>query len=527
MGAELAALLVEELHADAAIAWLPSVHDAVPQARDVSVAGPLCAQADAACIATALGRDDLASYFAGAGARLVMAVEHPPLIGHVAAAWTTEPAGDVDPRATLEHMAAMAAAVLALGQAEDQITALGHALGEAENQIARTRRARVVGELASGIVHDFNNCLTTILGYTELALGPLDESSPCLSDLTTIRMAAMDAATLVRRLQTVGRRTQDEDREVADLQDIAKAMPELVRPRWMRRAQVDGVSFDVVVQAQPAPPVHVIVGEIRELLINLLFNAIDAMPTGGRILITTGFADGFAEIAVQDEGIGMSEELQASLFQPFTTTKGARGSGLGLSVCRSIAQRHGGTLSVRSAPGCGSTFVLRLPPAPDHMLEPAMSGERAAAQAARLEPAIRPAGAAIGRRVLLVDDQEEVRGSVGDMLRALGHSVTMASDGNAALELATQQAPDVVFTDFGMPGMNGVELGSHLLTVAPGVPVVLISGWGLDHDVRLSENVVQVLQKPLTMKTLEAALSYDGVFSGEGSVKAGAPMYGT
>jgi signal transduction histidine kinase/CheY-like chemotaxis protein len=497
MGAELTAILTGELRADAAIVWLPSVQRV--EARDVYVSGRAFGRDAWRDAAAALHAGRLADYVATLTAGPLHTVAHPPFVGLLAAAWPPGSELPADLRATMEFVAALAAAALELGETESQTKAIGQALAEAESQVVRMRRGRAVGELASGLVHDFNNCLTTILGCTELALGPLDEDDPTFIDLTTIRTAAMDAAALIKRLQAIGRRTYDEQREVVDLADIARAMPDLVRPRWMRRAQIDGVSFEVIVDVHAVPPVHVIVGELRELLMNLLFNAIDAMPAGGRIVLSTRTTNEMAEIAVRDEGTGMSEEQVAGLFQPFITTKGTGGTGLGLSVCRSIAQRHGGRLTVSSVLGRGSTFTLRLPPAPAAALA-SWAGRPSA------DPSLRPATLPIGRRVLLVDDQDEVRDSVGDMLRALGHSVTTASDGSSALDLVRQRPPDVVFTDFGMPGMNGVELGSHLLRVAPQVPVVLISGWGLEHDVHRPKNVVEVLQKPLTMKALEQAL---------------------
>jgi two-component system cell cycle sensor histidine kinase/response regulator CckA len=199
---------------------------------------------------------------------------------------------------------------------------------------------------------------------------------------------------------------------------------------------------------------------------------------------------------VRDEGTGMSDDVQARLFQPFFTTKGDRGSGLGLSVCRNIAKRHGGKLAVQSAPGAGATFTLSLPPAPAEIVEPTPSGRelRRSVQGAVCQ-------------ILLIDDQEEVRESVGEMLRALGHQVVVAPDGPAGLSLASGKRLDVVLTDFGMPGMNGVEFAQRLRVVAPQTPVVLITGWGLDPGTLTPDNVAFVLGKPITMQELGDALA--------------------
>jgi CheY-like chemotaxis protein len=271
-------------------------------------------------------------------------------------------------------------------------------------------------------------------------------------------------------------------------------MPRLALPRYSKLAQCEGVTFDIAVDPGPAPPVNVSVSEIRELLLNLLFNAVDAMPQGGRITIASRTVDAEAEITVTDQGHGMSPEVLDRVFEPFFSTKGDRGYGLGLAVCQSIADRHGGRLSARSTEGAGSTFTLRLPAAPAELLPPV--------DVARAPD--RTTGDHL--IILLVDDQHEVRESVGDMLRALGHEVVLSDDGNHALTLAMRNRIDVIMTDLGMPGMNGIDLAGRLRVAAPETPVVLLTGWGLE-DRTLPENVAIVLNKPITMKLLTEALA--------------------
>jgi CheY-like chemotaxis protein len=382
-------------------------------------------------------------------------------------------------------------------QVEGRLAATTAALLEAEDQISRTRRTRALGEMASGVVHDFNNCLTSILGFTELALGPLEEGDAYFNDLSSIRMAALDAAALVRRLQSFGRKGRGGDeREIVDLRDVVRVMPTLARPRWMQASQCHGLTFNIVIDIQPVPPVHVVVAEIRELLLNLLFNAVDAMPSGGRITITTGQTqDGWALVAVTDEGTGMPEEVRRQIFQPFFSTKGDGGSGLGLSVCQTIASRHGAQLDVESTLGVGTIFTLRIPPAPPDLVAVA---PRASSVAAKPLTVL---------RVVLVDDQKEVRESVGEMLRAMGHHVTAVDCGEAAVALAGRQRIDAVITDFGMPGMNGLGVAQRFLVLARRVPVVILTGWGLDPDAVRPGNVVCILGKPVTMKALSDALT--------------------
>jgi len=499
-GSALADAFVRVWGADAALVWLPVA--VAPDARPedhLFVSGDVLTAAPPAELLADLQAHHITRRLVDRGLPASCVVDfRPPHAGRMVVAWCDAKAASPHIDAALHVVAAYVSLLRDQRQCEERLAAATAALLEAEDQISRTRRVRALGEMASGVVHDFNNALTSILGFTELALGPLEKGDAFFNDLSSIRMAALDAAALVRRLQTFGRKGRDGDgREVADLKEVVRVMPSLVRPRWMQLSQVHGVTFDIVIEARPVPPVHVVVAEIRELLLNLLFNAIDAMPSGGRITLATGSApDGGAVITVTDEGIGMSPEISEQIFHSFFSTKGDRGSGLGLSVCQTIAGRHGGRLVVQSAPGAGTTFTLSLPPAPPELVAAFVT------QTVSIGP--RPMDT---QRILLVDDQEEVRESVGEMLRALGHHVTVADSGEAAMSLAGRQRLDVVISDVGMPGMNGLALAQRLLALAPRVPVVLLTGWELDSESVRPGNVTFVLGKPVTMKSLRDALS--------------------
>lgn len=494
IGAAAIDAVLDLCDAQAAVAWLPIVREGAPRQIEPFAGGELLAGTDAREF-VAPSEERLAELLIARGASAVRTTDG-TRSARFSVGWR-EPAGPTASAvAGLELVAGHVSAMIERMEADRLLASTRATLSDLESQVKRTRRVRAVGELASGIVHDFNNCLTTILGFTELALGPLEQADAFFDDLTTIRTATLDAAALVRRLRTLSRPLDSAlEREVVDVREIVRGMPRLALPRWSRQAQCDGLPFDIVVDAGAVPPIYVAVAEIRELLLNLIFNAVDAMPNGGRITIATREVDGEAEISVSDQGIGMSADTMTHLFEPFFTTKGDRGSGLGLSVCRSIAEGHGGRLSVTSTPGAGSMFALRIPPAPAELLKPMPSvANGVPAETGR-------------RRVLLVDDQPEVRNSIGEMLRALGHQVALAADGNAALTIALRQRLDVVITDFGMPGMNGVELARRLRTVAPTASVVLLTGWGLDTTDAAPENVTNILYKPVTMTLLAQALT--------------------
>ncbi|MDE3156426.1 MAG: PAS domain-containing protein [Acidobacteriota bacterium] len=375
-------------------------------------------------------------------------------------------------------------------------------LRSTQGQMVRAQKLRALGEMASGVAHDFNNSLTTILGLLEWLLHTAPADLAIRSDLETIRTAAVDAAAIVRRLQLFGRSAPDAEAEPVDLGEIAQLVVNLARPRWRELAQRRGVQFDLVVESdpEPAPAVRAVSSEIRELLMNLVFNAIDAMPKGGRITIRTGRSGDKAFISVADQGTGISDEVKSRIFEPFFTTKGKDGAGLGLSVCWGIAERAGGMLEVDSTPGEGATFTLMLP---------ALAGAAAPARPAA-DPAPSPAAPKASRRlavrVLLVDDQADVLESVADMLAALGHHVVAAESGEIALRQFKRETFDVVMTDLGMPGINGLELARRLRSERPGLPVLLLTGWGADYEDHPPEEVSMVLSKPVTMKSLQEAL---------------------
>ena len=381
---------------------------------------------------------------------------------------------------------------------------------ELEEQLSGAGHLYMLGELASGVAHDFNNTLTTILGTTEWLLQNASFEDEAREDLTHIRTAATDAAVYPHRLQLAARQipaysgrlqrvpfdvdtpVQTYRTECVDLSSIAGHMRALSRPRWS--PLVDrGLPLEFVVDAPPVAPVRARAPEIRELLLNLVFNAIDAMEDkGGRLTLQVREVDEQVQLSVSDQGSGISDEVRSRIFEPFFTTKGKNGSGLGLSMCWRIAQQHGGTLQVESRVNEGTTFTLTLP---------AESREVALAEHAQSEGQTQP------RRVLLIDDQPDVRESVSEMLKALGHTVRAAADGRAGLQLAEEGTFDVVVTDLRMPGMDGLEVAKRVRALRPTIPVVLLTGWGTLFEHAEPEAVSIVLPKPPTLHSLSEAIT--------------------
>lgn len=376
-----------------------------------------------------------------------------------------------------------------------------HALRQAQDKACQASRLQALGQVASGVAHDFNNALTTILGLSDWLVQEMAEGAPHRGDLESIRTAAQDAAAMVRRLQMFGRlapgRGQAEPREIVDLSDIARAVADLVRPRCQELAVRTGRHFGVVVEAESGPTVVASAAEMRELLINLVFNGLDAMPDGGVLRIQPRLRDGCAELAVIDAGIGMSAEVKARVFEPFFSTKGQKGNGLGLSVCASIADRHGATLIVESEPGAGSTFVLSFATPPSAN----------AASACDVTPAAEATPALRRLDVLVVDDEPDVCDSLAAMVSAQGHGVAVSHGGATALALLEQRRFDIVVTDLGMPGMNGLDLARQVVSTRPSTSVVLVTAWGVDFGSELPAEVSAVVAKPTTMRALQEAFS--------------------
>ncbi|HEY8489957.1 MAG TPA: response regulator, partial [Dehalococcoidia bacterium] len=368
----------------------------------------------------------------------------------------------------------------------------------AQEEQVRMERLRAVGEMASGVAHDFNNLLSLVLGRVELLReevrrGRVDPGA-VEAALASIEQAAMDGAETVRRLQDFTRSQRArEGYESVDVNQVVRDAVALSRPRWRDAPQQEGRTIACELELDPAaPPARGHASELREVLINLIFNAVDAMPEGGTLRLSTGREGDHARIAVSDTGVGMSREVKRRLFEPFFTTKGTSGGGMGLSISYGIISQYGGKILVDTAKGKGSTFTILLP----------VAEERPAAEA---EAAAAPARA----KVLAVDDEPGVLQALKLILNADGHQVTACSSGAEALEAAAREEFDLVFTDLGMPGMSGWEVARRIKEIRPKTPVALVTGWGvaLDEERLRGSGVDLVINKPFRMAALRQAVA--------------------
>ncbi len=350
-----------------------------------------------------------------------------------------------------------------------------------EQQLLRAERLHALGEMSSGVAHDFNNILGAILGRAQL-LRRAERDEETQRGLEAIEKAALDGANTVRRLQHFTRKRREEEFFPVDLNQAIKDALAITEARWKDEANLAGVTIEVATDYGKISPVMGNISELREVLTNMIFNAIEAMPEGGKLTFKTEEAGGWVYLSVSDTGIGMSSDVKARVFDPFFTTKGVRGTGLGMSVSYGIIRGHNGEISVESHPGQGTTMLIKLPiPA---KLRPAPQP--------KLIPSARPG------RILIIDDDGMVRELLSDILQAAGHTVVKAAGGREGIRLFRQDAFDLVLTDLGMPDCSGWEVATAVKGIAPRTPVALVTGWGLTLDRRkMKESGVDlVLNKP-------------------------------
>jgi len=385
------------------------------------------------------------------------------------------------------------------------------ALHQAQQALIQQERLRALGQMASGIAHDINNAISPISLYTEVLLESEPLSERARNQLSTIQRAIDDVA------QTVGRmrefyRPREQEVQLADveLNPLVQQVIDLTRARWNDLAQQRGIMIDLrSILAADLPMIRGAENEIRDALTNLVFNAVDALPEGGSIEIRTRGArppgahagsERSVILEVIDSGIGMDEETRRRCLEPFFTTKGDRGTGLGLAMVYGMIKRHSAAIDIESRPGAGTTIRLTFR---------AAAGQSSASGRYPIPPA-----SPGSLRILLIDDDQALVDSMRTMLTDDGHHVAVASGGQGGIEAfrAAQQAGkpfEIVITDLGMPYVDGRQVVASIRGMSPQVPIILLTGWGqhLEGDLAESPQVNRLLSKPPRVRELRAALA--------------------
>ena len=380
---------------------------------------------------------------------------------------------------------------------ELKVAARTQELRETQQQIIVQERLRAFGEMAGGIVHDFNNALMSVIGYSELLLHD-DEQ---LADVQTTRRflkiintAGQNASHVISRLRDFYR-----PREAIDLfsqvglnEIIEQALP-LTQPKWRDQALAAGREIVLRLDLAKLPSILGNASDLREIATNLIFNAVDALPDGGTITLRSSVDGGDVVFEVIDTGTGMTAEVRQRCLEPFFTTKGEKGTGLGLSMVFGIVKRHEGSVEIESEEGRGTTFRVRLP-------VQVVAPEGDVGGDVKLDRSL---------YVLVVDDEPVARDVIARYLITDGHRVVTAVNGQDAIERIGAEHFDLLITDHAMPGMNGLQLAANVRQLRAGQPVIMVTGFGdgLGDPDGSDENIDLVMHKPVPRRELRRALA--------------------
>jgi signal transduction histidine kinase/CheY-like chemotaxis protein/uncharacterized membrane protein affecting hemolysin expression len=383
-------------------------------------------------------------------------------------------------------------------------------LRQTQATVLQQERLKALGQMASGIAHDVNNALSPVVGFSEIILnGEYGLDQDAKKYLKYIRTAGEDIAHIVARLREFYRAREDnESLQQLNLNALVEQVMDMTRPRWRDIPQSNGITIEIQTNlALDMPKLIGIESEIREALTNLTLNAVDAMPNGGKIILRTkvlrhennGKHPKEIAVEVSDTGTGMDEETRKRCLEPFFSTKGKRGTGLGLAMVYGVMERHEGKIEIRSELGKGTTFRLVFP-VRNKVCEDIGEDENNVA----VEPL----------QILCIDDEPLLRELIKEILEHDGHEVEVCDSGQSGLDefrLARERGRpfDVVITDLGMPYLDGRQVTKALKQESPTTPVVMLTGWGafMKEDGNTPEQVDGIVSKPPRSRELREMLS--------------------
>jgi PAS domain S-box-containing protein len=363
-------------------------------------------------------------------------------------------------------------------------------------RLQQADKLRALGQLASGVAHNFNNALAAVIGYTELAM-PKVKDPDIRKYLRVVEQSARDAARMVERIQNFSRARARKDNFIPlRITDIVRDAIDITRPRWRNDAEALGIKYQVELGPQDGLDLNVNgePSELREVFVNIILNALDAMPTGGSISIKASSQGQAVVLSFADLGGGMTEEIKRRVFEPFFTTKGVSGLGMGLSESYRIIERHGGRIDVESRLRQGTTFTIILPVI--KLAEDEVGEE--------VDMKVLAASA----RILVIDDEEFVRNVITAILTEQGHKVTKVASAESALPLVERDEFEIVFTDLAMPKIDGITAATQIKALRPDIKVVLMSGYGADTaSARVGKGIIDAaISKPFDMTEINQAI---------------------
>ena len=371
-------------------------------------------------------------------------------------------------------------------------------LEASQAQVIQRERMHALGRMAHGIAHDFNNALAPILGFSELLLMKpelLADTKKVRSYLQMIHTAAKDSESVTSRLREFYRyRDDSEIFSPVVINDVVLQAISITQPRWKDQSLAAGIHIDIRTEMGSVPTVVGNEDELRELVVNLIFNAIDAIVKRGTITVRTEVQGRWLVVTVADDGVGMTEEVRAQCLEPFFSTKEIEGTGLGLGSVYGIVRRHEGQIDIQSEPQRGTSISISLP------LD---KGDK------RPEPSRLASAAVAPLRILVVEDEPLVREVLGVYLDEDKHTVTLAVNGRDGLEKYQAGEFDLVMTDRAMPEMNGDQLAQEIRKLNASQPILLLTGFGelMMGSGEQPPGVDLVVSKPFTLTTLRNAIA--------------------
>ncbi|MFO7871066.1 MAG: PAS domain S-box protein [Kiritimatiellia bacterium] len=380
-----------------------------------------------------------------------------------------------------------------------ELSAALEELKRTQQRVIQEERLRVLGQIASGVAHDFNNVLMPILGLSEMACSDSElrkDSAEMYKILGDIHEAAKHAREIVRRMREFYRPADDADFTSVNLNTVVESGLLLTQQKWQQEARANGRHIDVRTELGTVPDIRGVKSELHEVLTNFIFNSVDAITGDGEITVRTCQQEGRVVLEVEDTGCGMTEEVRLHCLEPFFTGKEGESSGQGLAVVYGIVRRHGGSLEVKSQPDKGTTVTARFPP---------MNAGEAETEK-RIKADERNAA---DLRILIIEDESSSRQLLSRYLDPTGKAVVTAECGEEGIRKSGEQEFDLVITDRAMPDMSGDNVALEVKKLRADVPVIMLTGFGtvMKENGEKPHGVDEVVGKPVTRKELQKAIS--------------------
>ncbi len=356
-----------------------------------------------------------------------------------------------------------------------------------QSRLIQNEKLKTMGEMAAGITHDINNILTPILGSVQLLKDTVQDKEN-FKLLSVIEICAYDGMNITNKVKRLTKKYNDDDIHAFSIDGAITDAIDLTKSKWLTESVFKGIKIDIIKSLKSNETVQGNITEIREVFINIIANAIDAMPKGGKIEVITKNKAGKVIVEIRDNGSGMKKEVQKRIFEPFFTTKGNNGSGLGLSISYNIILSHKGSMKIESEENVGTSFIVKLP-----ICENIINNYDEVS------------GNIIDFKgnVLIIDDQEQIRSVVSSMIKSIAKcKIKTCGCENIDLELKRRKY-DIIVCDFTMPTINGLQVAQKIKEINKNTYFCLMTGWVGSFDGQEMNNVDFVLNKPINKDSLK------------------------